>query len=161
MTLNVSFAVMAQPVSATTHIDAPSQQIYDLVSDLPRMGEWSPENTGGRWLGGATAAAPGARFKGKNRHGVRRWSTTVTVVEATPGETFTFDVAFGPLDVARWSYSIAPSAEGCDVTESWEDRRKGVMNMLGLIGSGVKDRAAYTRTSIETTLANLKVAAEG
>ena len=35
-------------------IDAPAERVYDLVTDLPRMGEWSPENTGGKWLDGAT-----------------------------------------------------------------------------------------------------------
>jgi hypothetical protein len=157
---NLSFPSMADPVSATVHIDALPGEVYALVSDLPRMGEWSPENTGGRWLGGTTVPAVGARFKGTNRAGVRRWSTTVTVVEATPGEAFAFDVAYGPLAVARWSYRITPVNGGCDVTESWDDRRTGLMNVIGAIGSGVRDRATFTKSSIETTLANLKAAAE-
>ena len=151
---------MADPVSVTTHIKATPQAVYDLVSDLPRMGEWSPENTGGRWVGAATGPAPGARFKGTNKNNGRRWSTTVTVVEATPGQAFVFDVTFGPLAVARWSYRIAPSDGGCDVTEMWEDRRTGVMNTLGALGSGVRDRRTFTETSIRTTLENLKAAAE-
>ena len=151
---------MSAPVSVTQHVAAPPATVYALVSDLPRMGEWSPENTGGRWLGGATGPAPGARFKGTNRNGARRWSTTVTVVDATPGESFVFDVTVGPLTVARWTYRITPSGDGCDVTETWEDRRSRLMGVLGALGSGVRDRRAFTETSIRTTLDRLKAAAE-
>ena len=157
---NVSFAVMPEPVSVTVHIDAPADRVYELVSDLPRMGEWSPENVGGHWMGGATGPAPGIKFRGKNRNGNRRWTTLCTVIEARPGEAFVFDVYSGPMAVARWSYRIAPSNGGCDVTESWNDKRWRPFASLSSVVTGVKDRPAFTRTSIETTLANLKAAAE-
>lgn len=151
---------MRDPVSVTVHVEAPPEAVYALVSDLPRMGEWSPENTGGKWLGGATGPAVGARFKGTNRNGARRWSTIATVVEATPGQAFAFDVSAVGLAVARWSYRIEPSGSGCDVTETWTDERNKLMDVVGGLGSGVKDRTSFTRTSIQTTLANLKSAAE-
>ena len=37
---------------ASIEINASPEAVYDLVSDLPRMGEWSPENVGGEWQGG-------------------------------------------------------------------------------------------------------------
>lgn len=151
---------MRDPVSMTQHIEAAPEAVYALVSDLPRMGEWSPENTGGRWLGGAAAPAVGARFKGTNRNGARRWSTTCTVVEATPGEAFAFDVAAAGLAVARWRYRITPSGTGCDVTETWTDRRNKLMDVLGGLGSGVTDRRTFTESSMRTTLERLKEAAE-
>jgi hypothetical protein len=151
---------MADPVSVTTHIKASPQVVYDLVSDLPRMGEWSPENTGGRWLGGATGPAPGVRFRGSNRDGIRRWSTTVTVAEATPGKAFVFDVSVGPWKVARWAYHLAPSEGGCDVTESWEDRRAGWMKTVSGPVTGVSDRATHNAENIRTTLERVKAAAE-
>jgi Polyketide cyclase / dehydrase and lipid transport len=36
---------------ASIEINASPEAVYDLVSDLPRMGEWSPENIGGEWQG--------------------------------------------------------------------------------------------------------------
>ena len=150
----------ADPVSVTVHVRAAPERVYELVSDLPRMGEWSPENTGGRWVGGASGPSVGARFKGTNKNNGRRWSTTVTVVEATPGDAFVFDVSFGPFAVARWSYRIAPSDGGCDVTERWDDRRSGLWGAIGTVGSGVRDRRAFTETSIRTTLERVKAAAE-
>jgi uncharacterized protein YndB with AHSA1/START domain len=53
------------PVSVTKDISASPESIWALVTDLPRMGEWSPENRGGEWLKGATGPSVGARFKGK------------------------------------------------------------------------------------------------
>ena len=66
-----------EEVSVT--IAAPAERLYDLISDLPRMGEWSPENCGGKWVKGATGPVVGARFRGHNRKGWRRWTTLVTV----------------------------------------------------------------------------------
>src|SRR3954468_6506548 len=50
-------------VSVSRDVPAPAERVWEMVSDLPRMGEWSPENEGGEWIGGATAAAPGAKFR--------------------------------------------------------------------------------------------------
>ena len=88
---------MAYPTAATRDITAPAEKVWALVSDLPRMGEWSPENAGGTWTKGATGPALGAVFKGTNKNGFRRWSTSVTVVAYEPGRVFEFAVTSGPL----------------------------------------------------------------
>ena len=75
---------MAYPTAASLDIAAPPEKVWALVSDLPRMGEWSPENAGGKWVKGATGPALGAVFEGNNKNGFRRWSTTVTVVGCEP-----------------------------------------------------------------------------
>lgn len=151
---------MTEPVSVTMHINASPDAVYALVSDLPRMGEWSPENTGGKWLKGATRAEAGVKFKGTNRNGKKSWSTTATVVEAKPGEAVVFDINVGPIKVARWSYRITSGDGGCDVTERWDDHRGGLAMKLGGVASGVTDRASFAETSIRTTLERLKAAAE-
>ena len=149
------------PVSASTEIAADPKVVYDLISDLPRMGEWSPENCGGKWKGGATGPAVGAKFKGKNKNGWRSWSTDVTVTEASPPESFAFRCAVKGIQTAEWAYRITPTATGCTVTESTTDKRSGLLAAIGNRVSGRKDRAGFNRTSIETTLAKLKKAAEG
>ncbi|MGZ6827726.1 MAG: SRPBCC family protein [Mycobacteriales bacterium] len=148
-------------LSRTVDVDAPAERVWELVSDLPRMGELSPENTGGRWIGGATGPAVGARFKGTNRSGWRRWSTTVEVVRCEPGSAFAFDVVAGPMRVASWAYDVtATGPSSCTVTESWADRRGGLLKAFGGAATGVSDREAFTATSMEQTLAALKAAAE-
>jgi hypothetical protein len=88
-------------VSVMEDISASPDVVYDLISDLPRMGEWSPESTGGRWLG-ADGPGVGASFLGRNRSARRRWSTLVTVMVADPGRRFAFRVT-APLVPKRGS----------------------------------------------------------
>ena len=85
----------------TREINAPADRVWAMVSDLPRMGEWSPENAGGKWLGGATGPKSGAKFRGLNRIGKRKWNTMVTVVVADPGRRFTFRVGTMGINVGE------------------------------------------------------------
>lgn len=146
-------------VSRSVDVDAPPERVWELVSDLPRMGEWSPENQGGRWVRG-DGPAVGSVFVGTNRNGNRRWSTRCTVTRAERPSVFAFDVAAVGMPVARWSYEIEPTATGCRVTETWTDRRGALVRHSGALLTGVKDRGGYTATSIEQTLAGVRAAAE-
>jgi hypothetical protein len=134
--------------------------LYRLVSDVTRMGEWSPETTSCRWLGGATGPSVGARFKGSNRQGWRRWSTTCTVVDAEPGHRFTFEVNSGPLPISRWSYEFNAVGEGCRVTETWTDRRPGWIVPAGAVVMGIRNRDEHNRAGMRATLAALRRAKE-
>lgn len=147
-------------MSGTASIAAPADDLYALVSDVARTGEWSPENLGGRWLGDATAPAVGARFRGSNRRGWRRWSTKCTVVAAEPARTFAFDVTFFAVPVSRWSYEFLPDGDTTVVTEAWTDRRPRWFALLAGAAMGVHDMGAHNRENIRKTLANLTAAAE-
>jgi hypothetical protein len=113
---------MSDRGEVTVHIDAPPEVVYALVSDVTRMGEWSPETYRAEWIEGATGPEVGARFKGYNRAGPMKWSTTPTVIAADPGREFAFATSFGKREATRWRYAFR-SAEGggTDVTESWEE----------------------------------------
>jgi hypothetical protein len=148
-------------ISRSIEVRATAEAAYDQVSDLPGMGAHSPENAGGRWLGGATGPAPGARFRGRNRNGFRRWSTGVTVVTADRGREFAFDVSsYRFIPVSRWRYTFLATPDGCTVTEGWQDRRPGWFKLPAGVATGVLDRESATGRSIEATLANLKAALE-
>ncbi|MEP6624365.1 MAG: SRPBCC family protein, partial [Acidimicrobiia bacterium] len=84
-------------VTVEREIAAPPEKVWSLVSDITRMGEWSPEARGGEWVKGASGPAVGARFKGRNARGKRSWSTDCHVVECEPGSRFAFAVSSGPL----------------------------------------------------------------
>ena len=152
---------MSDPVIVSRTIAAPPDRVWEMVSDLPRMGDWSPENTGGSWVKGATGPAAGARFKGTNANGKKQWSTDVKVTTCEPGRAFAFDVTAVGFSVATWAYTIESAPEGCVVTESWTDNRGLVARTLGGMASGVSDRADFNRSSMEMTLAALAGAAEG
>src|SRR5687767_14894334 len=148
-------------LSRSVRIEAPPERVFDLVSDLPGMGRFSPENAGGRWVGGATGPAVGAGFRGQNRRGrLHRWSTQCTITRCEPGRAFAFSVSSIGLPVAEWAYDIAPDGDGCTLTETWHDRRGGLITVAGRLASGVSDRSGFTAESIERTLAEVKRAAE-
>ena len=150
---------MANRVERTVDIAGSPDAVFALVSDLPGMGRFSPENTGGRWVQG-DGPAVGAVFRGSNAQGWRRWSTRATVVRCEPGRAFAFRVSFLGTPVAEWAYALTPTAGGCAVTESWQDRRSGLFTRLGALSTGVQDREGYTAKNIEQTLHAVKAAVE-
>jgi uncharacterized protein YndB with AHSA1/START domain len=153
---------MTDAVEVTTTIAAPPQTVYALIADLTRMGEWSPETTGVTWLGGATEPRLGARFRGANRNGLRRWSTICTVVAAEPGRELAWESSLFGRPVALWRYTFEPDGNGgTKVTETSEDQRRAVFRALGGVASGVSDRKTHNVESMRVTLERLKGAAEG
>ena len=97
-------------------------------------------------------------FKGTNKNGVRRWSTTVTVVAFEPGKVFEFAVTSGPLAVANWRYEFEDTESGCRVTESWDDHRKPwFVTVARVMGDHSADHA---EKEMAATLANLAAAVE-
>jgi hypothetical protein len=147
-------------VQDSATIAADPLAVYAMLSDITRMGEWSPENCGGRWLGQAAGPAAGARFVGRNRKGVLRWSTVCTVTAADPGHLFAFTVKALGLTVSEWSYTLEGAEGGCLVTERWTDRRPAAVAPLGDLVMGVHDRGEHNLAGIRTTLANVKSTAE-
>src|SRR3954469_5470283 len=112
---------MFRPVQGevTVHMDAPVERVWDLVTDVTRIGEFSPETFDGEWMDGATGPAVGARFRGhvkRNQKGPTYWTKCqVTVCE--PNRAFEFDVITGGRTVNTWGYRLQPADGGADVTE--------------------------------------------
>jgi hypothetical protein len=108
--------------SVTVHMDATPDAVWALVSDITRIGEFSPETFEAQWLGGATGPALGARFRGhvkRNEKGPVYWSTC-EVTSCDPGRDFGFAVLAGSRSINNWRYVIAATpAGGSDVTESF------------------------------------------
>jgi uncharacterized protein YndB with AHSA1/START domain len=141
-------------------IAAAPELVYDLVSDVTRMGRWSPETSACRWVGGADGPAVGARFVGSNRRGPLLWSTSCRVTAAERGREFAFSVTFLGAPIADWAYVFTPDGDGCRVVERWADRRSAAMRLGSVPVMGIHDRAAHNRRGMERTLAALAVAAE-
>jgi uncharacterized protein YndB with AHSA1/START domain len=147
-------------VSVERDMAAPPQRVWSLISDVTRMGEWSPEAKGGVWKGGAAGPAVGAKFAGKNARGKRTWSTACEVIAADPAARFAFAVKSGPLGVATWDYTITPTATGCHVRETWTDDRGVIIKVLGKVVTGVGDRESHNRDGMTQTLEALAKTAE-
>lgn len=150
----------APPDEVSVVIDAPADRLYDLVSDVTKMGRLSPECTGGKWLGTADGPAVGARFRGRNRRGPVFWVTTNTVVAANRGSEFAFDTK---ESAARWRYRFEPEGDATKVTESREivKRRPLVAKVFSvLLLGGVKDHDDEMRAGMRASLERLKSIAE-
>jgi uncharacterized protein YndB with AHSA1/START domain len=143
---------------ATVHIDAPPEKVYAMISDVTRMGEWSPETYKCEWADGATGPAVGARFKGSNKRGIVRWSTKPTVKVADPGQEFTFETGKAGKEDTRWSYRFAPKDGGTELTESFEALR---YPFIFKIPSPPKRRKRQLQENIERTVQRIKQVAEG
>jgi uncharacterized protein YndB with AHSA1/START domain len=93
---------MGTPTTAsrTIEIDASAEAVYDLLSDVTRTGEWSPECRSCRWLD--APGRVGSRFRGRNRTGPLVWSTTAEVVAAERPRAFEFATLAGSRPATRW-----------------------------------------------------------
>ena len=102
-------------VEAEIFIEAPPELVWELVTDIVLMGEWSPEYDGGEWLDGATGAVVGARFRGRNSREGREWESMSTVVEAEPGRSFAWAVGDPNNASATWRFDLTPVRNGTRV----------------------------------------------
>ena len=136
------------------------EQVYALVSDVTRTGEWSPTCTACGWDEGA-GPWPGSWFTGRNVTPQRTWDTRSQVVVARPGEEFTWVVGAG---LVRWSYLLEPSDEGTRLTETWEFLPDGLAFFAEKYGQDadaqVEERRRSAHEGIPRTLAALKAVAE-
>jgi uncharacterized protein YndB with AHSA1/START domain len=146
-------------VEADITIDADPSKVYELITDLPTLASLSPESAGMKWRKGDSAAA-GAVFKGTNRNGFRRWTTTCTVTDADPGRVFAFDVRYLGQPIAHWRYDIAADGNGCRVIEKTWDHRARWMAKAGGLATGVTDRDTANDDHMKQTLQRLKEKAE-
>ena len=149
----------APAAGADVTIDAAPEKIYALITDLPTLASLGEEIATIQWHKG-DAVAPGAVFKGHNRNGSKKWTTTCTVTEAEPGRVFAFDVRHTVLPIAHWRYDIEPADGGCRVTERTWDRRPGWFAKVAGVATGVHDRRAANAEHIQATLQRLKEKAE-
>ena len=102
-------------------IAAPPEVVYDLLADITRMGEWSPECYRCVWLDGATAAEVGTRFRGYNRLGPYRWERRAVITAADRGRKFSFTTIDDRTgrEQTEWHYVFEPLVSGTLVTESF------------------------------------------
>ena len=146
--------------SAEVVIAAPADRIYGLISDLPRMGEWSPECTAVEWTGDSTSPEIGATFVGHNVGGPRgllKWTRTGTVRAASPGREFAFATSEGGHEGVVWRYELDAVPGGTRVRESYRVER---IPAWARIVDVPTNRARELRQSMQHTLARLKAAAE-
>jgi uncharacterized protein YndB with AHSA1/START domain len=139
---------------------APPEPIWELVSDVTKIGRYSPETFEAEWLDGATGPAVGARFRGhvkRNGRGPTYW-TKCTVIASEPGREFAFGVGPGDKPLSVWRYELQPNGDGTDVTESFTLARTKLLRLYwALLGW---TRGKTNRDGMRTTLERVKAQVE-
>ncbi|CAM2768493.1 SRPBCC family protein [Skermania piniformis] len=147
--------------TATVSMAAPPDKVWALVSDVTRIGEFSPETFEAEWLGGATGPAVGARFRGhvkRNERGPVYW-TVCRVVACEPGREFTFAVtAPGAGELTRWGYLLDPTDTGTEVTEFFEAAPSLPMRLYWMLAG--RWRGRRNRNDMRRTLERMKAVVE-
>ena len=109
-------------------MDAEPAAVWNLLSDVTRIGELSPETFEAEWTDGATGPAVGAYFRGhvrRNGVGPVYWSQC-KVTHCEQDRDFGFTVYLGGKRLNNWRYQLVPADGGTDVTESFELEPRGV-----------------------------------
>ncbi len=145
--------------SASVDVNRPAADVFEAISDITRMGEWSPECVAGRWVSPAIGPEVGAVFEGDNVAAagpvtLKKWTTASEVTACEPGAVFEF-VAEG---YTTWRYELAERDGVTTVTESfsfpqYDGWQKFVYSTLMR-----RDRSMVT--GMEKTLARIKASLE-
>ncbi|MGN6783099.1 MAG: SRPBCC family protein [Marmoricola sp.] len=150
--------------AVTVHMAATAERVWDLVSDVTRIGEFSPETFEARWTRGSTGPEVGAWFKGhvkRNGVGPTYW-TLCKVEECEPGRAFGFTVYAGQRPVNTWRYRIEPagagSGDGVDVTESFQLASNPLLKAYWAVLGWARGRT--NREGMRTTLERIRAVVE-
>lgn len=145
-------------------IARPPADVYALVSDVTRMGGWSPICKECWWADDATGPAVGAVFVGRNETPERTWETRSRVAVADPGREFAFTVGDGWV---RWGYRMEPIGDDgahTRLTESWHFTPAGIAGFAERYGDDaaaqIENRTQAAHTGIPQTLSAIKLTAE-
>lgn len=140
------------------YIEASPETLYDVIADVTRTPERTPDIVRCEWVDGATGPAVGARFKAINKQGRGpNWSNKPVVTVAEPGREFAFTRTEPFAGTILWRHQFVPDGTGTQVIESYE-----VIKPISIIGwfiidtlYGMKDRRAALRTSMAASLERL------
>lgn len=155
--------------SASLYVAASPEVVYDRVADVPRVGECSLETTRADWLPGSSPGGVGARFRGRNRKGLIRWSRVCEVVEADRGRRFEFRTVPHRIDVSRrdstvWGYSMLPDGDGTILTHDYRivrDALPGLKQLYALLMPHHRDMRPHLEHTLRAVKDELERARRG
>jgi uncharacterized protein YndB with AHSA1/START domain len=142
------------------HIDATPAEVWALVSDVTRIGEFSPETFEARWRKGYDGPEVGAKFKGhvkRNGVGPTYWSAC-TVTACEPERLFEFSVGTDSVSVNNWGYRLEPEGQGTRVTEYFRLEPSLYMRLYWLVLGPLRNRT--NQRGMRTTLERMKAVLE-
>jgi len=141
-------------------MDAPPEKAWALVSDVTRIGEFSPETFEAKWTRGSTGPEVGASFAGhvkRNGVGPTYWSPC-QVTRCVENELFEFAVGTDAVTVNNWGYRLEPQDSGTLVTEYFRLAPSLPMRLYWLALGPLRGRT--NQRGMRTTLERMKEVVE-
>ena len=144
--------------SVTITVNGPPEQVHDLVAEITRMSEWSPECTGCEWL--TEPNQIGSTFRSRNRRGIVRWSTIARLLVVERPSHFAFATLHRETIATRWTYDLTGTGtDTTTLTETFTSITTPVL--IGLAERWIiRDRQAQLESGMTHTLTQIKTAAE-
>jgi len=142
------------------HMAAPPEKVWALVSDVTRIGEFSPETFEAKWTRGSTGPEVGASFKGhvkRNGVGPIYWAPC-QVTKCVPNELFEFAVGTDDVTLNNWGYRLQAENGGTRVTEYFRLEPKLPMRLYWLALGRLRGRT--NERGMRTTLERMKEVVE-
>lgn len=135
---------MAAPlIEESIEINGTPAQVWSVVSDLQRMGEWSPQCKKMFVFGGPVKA--GTRTLNINRRGPLVWPTNAKVVAFDPNKEIAWRIV---ENTTVWTFKLAETEGGVTLTES----RTAVGGTTSKISSVLVDKVFGGNDSFEDEL---------
>lgn len=110
------------PRTACTEVVVPAAlaDVWAVVVDPTRVGEWSHEALGAEWVEG-DGSAVGDVFRGTNKLGGLRWSRRCTVTAREEQSRFSYRTDGGLAgDQTEWTFELAAVEGGTRIRESYQ-----------------------------------------
>lgn len=151
----------SEPLEVTTTIDVPAAAVWAIVSDVGRMGEWSPECRKVVVWGRGGRARQGTWLTGINRSGWFVWPTNSQVHEYVEGVAIGWTVLESG---AQWTYRLEAVTDTTTLLVERRDLPDGktwiarIFARTALGGDESHDR--LLRRGMQKTLARIKAEAE-
>ena len=164
-------------VSEAVEIDCDVSDAWALVTDVSRIGEFSPECVESRWLDGLGPAV-GNRFEGTNRvtgelDGEQHefeWTRPCTITMCEPDRLFAYTVGdrYDGTAATDWEFElVAIGPSRCRVVQTFRHRPDGLSGIRhradvdpGRAEEIVRARTDALRAGMRETLSRMKAALE-
>lgn len=153
-------------VTVRARISAPAQQVWELVSDIGLMPEFSDELQSVEWID-VCSPRVGARFAGTNTHPLMgTWTTESQIVECQPPHVFAWAVGDSDRPAATWRFDVVDADGGTELvfTACIGPGRSGVSMLVDREphrrGDIVSSRLVQFRQNMEATVTAIKALAE-
>lgn len=148
-------------LEASIEVGAPVARVWEVVSDVCRMPEWSPQVKSSRLRRGFDEVALGAQFTNLNGHGELEWITHAEIVRFTAEREVAFRIEENRV---IWSFQLEPAGAARTRLTQRRTAPDGISELsLNFVDTHLGGQQTFTtamRAGMSQTLERIKADAE-